>query len=134
MARIHGKRGRIYIGIASDTATAEPLPFMAKWAIRFPTDKAEVTAMGDSHKIYVNGMPDCTGNFTGWIDDSTAQTYTAAIDGLARKFYLYPDLSSNTKYFFGTIVVDFAEEGGADGAVGLSADWSAASLITRAGQ
>jgi hypothetical protein len=131
VGRFHGKRGRVYLGIASDTATAEPLPFIAKWAIRFPTDRADATAMGDTHKIYVNGMPDCTGMFSGWLDDATNQTYTAAIDGLARKFYLYPDLSSNTKYFFGTIVPDFTSEGGVDGGVSMSADWGAASLITR---
>jgi hypothetical protein len=134
MSRIHGKRGRVYLGLASDTAVAEPLTFIARWAIRHPTDRADVTVMGDSHKIYVNGMPDATGMFSGFLDDATAQTYTAAIDGLARKFYLYPDLSSNTKYFFGTIVVDFALEGGVDGGVTLNADWGAASLLTRIGQ
>lgn len=114
--------------------TAEPLPFIARWAIRFPTDKAEVTAMGDTHKVYVNGMPDCTGMFSGFLDDATAQTYTAAVDGLARKTYIYPDLSSNTKYFFGTTIVDFALEGGVDGGVTLNADWAAASLFSRVGQ
>lgn len=133
MSRIHGKRGRVYLGIASDTASAEPLPFIARWAIRFPTDRADVTAMGDTHKIYVNGMPDCSGMFSGFLDDATAQTYTAAVDGLARKFYLYPDLSSNTKYFFGTIAVDFSLEGGVDGGVALAADWGAASVVTRIG-
>lgn len=131
MGRVHGKRGRVYLGIASDSAAAEPLPFIARWAIRFPTDRAEVTAMGDRHKIYVNGMPDATGMFSGWLDDATAQTYTAAIDGLPRRFYLYPDLSSNTKYFFGTIAVDFSAEGGVDGGVSLNADWGAASDIFR---
>lgn len=134
MGRFHGKRGRVYMGIASDTATAEPLPFIASWAIRFPTARAKVTAMGDRHDIYVNGMPDCNGMFRGWIDDATAQTYTAAIDGLPRKMYLYPDLNSNTKYFWGTIVVDFNAEGGVDGGVALSADWGAASDVFRQGQ
>jgi hypothetical protein len=35
MSRIAGRRGRIYMGIASDTASAEPLPFQAKWKIDF---------------------------------------------------------------------------------------------------
>ena len=131
MARFHGKRGRWYMGVASDTASAEAIPFIARWSINFSTDKAEVTAMGDSHKTYVNGMPDCTGSISGFVDDATAQSYTAAVDGLARKFYLYPDLSSNTKYWFGTCVIDFSAEGGADSAVSLSANWAAASLVTR---
>jgi hypothetical protein len=132
ISRIHGKRGRFYIGIASG-GTPEPLPFIARWAIRFPTDKAEVTAMGDTHKTYVNGMPDCTGMVSGFLDDATAQTYTAATDSLARSFYLYPDLSSNTKYWYGTCVIDFTAEGGVDGGVTLNADWGAASTVTRVG-
>jgi hypothetical protein len=132
LARIHGKRGRIYWEITSG-GSAEPLPFIARWAIRFPTDKADVTAMGDTHKTYVSGMPDCTGMFSGFLDDSTAQTYTAATDSLARKVYIYPDLSSNTKYWFGTAVADFTSEGGVDGGVTVNADWAAASLFTRVG-
>jgi hypothetical protein len=130
---LHGKRGRIYLGIASDSASAEPLPFFAKWAISHGTDKADVTAMGDTHKIYVSGLADASGTFNGFYDTATAQTYTAAIDGLARKFYLYPDASTNSQYFFGTILVDMSTEGGVDGAVTVSASWNAASTIAKVG-
>jgi hypothetical protein len=130
--RFHGKRGRVYFAVASG-AEASPLPFIARWAVRSPTDRADVTAMGDRHKTYVNGMPDCTGMFSGWLDSNTAQTYTAAIDGLARKTYIYPDLSSNTRYFYGTIVADFTAEGGVDGGVSLNCDWGAASDMYQAG-
>ena len=118
------------MGIASG-GTAEPLPFIAAWEINQSSDKAEVTAMGDTQKVYVGGMADASGSFRGFMDDATAQTYTAAIDGLARKFYLYPDLSSNTKYWYGEILVDFSAGGGVDGAVTLTANWNAASLINR---
>ena len=64
MARLHGRNGRIYIGIASDTAAAEPLPFVATWSIAFSTDNAEVTALGDTVKTYVAGLPDATGSLT----------------------------------------------------------------------
>lgn len=133
MSRIHGRRGRVYLGIASDTAVAEPLPFIAKWAINHTVDKVEVTAMGDSNKTYVAGMPDATGTFSGSYDNATAQTYTAAIDGLARKFYLYPDLTTNTQYWFGTIVVDMSVDGGVDQAVNMSASWNAASTVAKVG-
>lgn len=132
MARIHGRRGRIYLEIASG-ATAEPLPFIAKWAINHSTDKVEVTAMGDNNKVYVAGLPDATGTFSGSYDNATAQTYTAAVDGLARKFYLYPDLTTNTQYWFGTILVDLSVDGGVDQAVNMSASWNAASTVAKVG-
>lgn len=133
MGRIHGRRGRIYMGIASDTAAAEPLPFFADWSMNFATDKQDVTAMGDNNKVYVAGLPDASGEFAGFYDDSTAQTYTAAVDGLARKFYLYPSTLTNTQYFFGTVLPDFSVNGGVGTAVQVKASWNAASQIAKVG-
>lgn len=133
MARIAGRRGRIYMGIANDTATAEPLPFFAKWSIEFATEKHDVTAMGDSNKVYVSGLPDASGEFSGFFDDATHQTYDAAVDGLPRKFYLYPDVTAPTKYFWGTILPDFKVEGDVGGPVEVSASWAANSTIARVG-
>lgn len=42
MARIHGRRGRVYVGLASDTADASPVPFLSSWSISFEAEKAEV--------------------------------------------------------------------------------------------
>lgn len=133
MARIHGRSGRVYLGVASDTAVATPLPFVATWSINHTTDKTDVTAMGDTTKVYVGGLPDATGEFSGFMDDATAQTYTAAVDGLARKFYLYPNTGDITKYWWGTILPDFNTNGGVSGAVEMTASWNAATAITRVG-
>ena len=133
MGRIAGRRGRIYMGIASDTATAEPLPFYASWSINFQTEKIEVTAMGDTTKVYVAGLPDASGDFKGFYDDSTSQTYLAAVDGLARKFYLYPNTALTTQYWFGTILPDFQVNGDVGGAIEVSASWSAATPVAKVG-
>jgi hypothetical protein len=133
MSRFAGRNGRVYLGIASSSATAEPLPFVASWGIKFPNEKIDVTAMGDNRKTYVAGLADQSGEFGGWMDDATSQTYTAAIDGQARKFYLYPNLTDATKYFWGTIVVDAEFSSKVDGAAEMSASWTAATDITRVG-
>lgn len=133
MGRIHGRNGRVYMGLASSAATAEPLPFFAKWSIAFATDKAEVTAMGDTNKVYVAGLPDASGDFSGFYDDATVQTYTAAVDGQPRNFYLYPNTNKATQYFFGTVLVDFSVNGDVAGAVEVSASWNAASQIAKVG-
>lgn len=134
MGRVHGRRGRLYVGIASDTASAEPVTFISKWSINFSTDNVDVTAIGDSNKTYVAGLPDASGSFSGWYDDATAQTYTAGADGLARRFYLYPTTPSATgPYFFGTGLFDFSAEADVGSAVSVSGDWQAASLVQKIG-
>lgn len=133
MARIAGRRGRVYLGIANASASAEPLPFIATWSINHSNDKLDVSAMGDDQKTYVGGLADASGAFNGFYDNATAQTYTAAIDGQARKWYLYPDLSTNTQYWFGTVLVDMSVDGGVSSAVNIAANWSAASVITKVG-
>lgn len=120
------------MGLAS-AGTAEPLAFFADWSMNFAVDKFEVTAMGDSGKVYVSGLPDASGDFNGWYDDATVQTYTAATDGIARKFYLYPSTLTNTQYWFGTVLPDLRVNGGVSGAVAVAASWNAASPIIKVG-
>lgn len=130
MARLAGDNGRVYMAIASG-GTPEPLPFIAKYTLSFKNDKYDVTAMGDQQKFYVGGLRDASGSFSGWYDDSTNQTYTAAVDGAPRKFYLYPNQADTTKYFHGNIIVDMSIDGGVGGGIAMSADWAAYGLINR---
>src|ERR1043166_9349404 len=122
MARIHGQKGRLYVALASG-GTAEPVAFLNAWSASFNTDKVEVTAFGDGTKVYVAGIPDAQGDFSGWYDDGTVQTYTAATDGQSRKFYLYPNTNNNAQYWFGTGLFDFKVEGGIADAVKVSGTW-----------
>lgn len=122
------------MGIASDTAAAEPLPFQASWSINFVTEKLDVTAMGDSNKVYVAGLPDSSGEFAGFYDDATQQTYAAAVDGKARKFYLYPDIVNTPgQYWFGTVLPDFSVNATVSGATEVSSSWAASSAISKVG-
>jgi hypothetical protein len=132
MARNHGRRGRLYVGITS-AGVAEPIAFLRDWSINFSVDNVEVTAFGDANKVYVAGLPDSSGSFSGFLDDATAQLYTAATDGVARKFYLYPDTNSTGIYWFGTALFDFNVAGAVDGAVTVSGDFQAASGVSKVG-
>jgi len=134
MARIAGRTGRLYMGIASDTASAEPLAYISKMTMDASTDNFDVTAMGDTTKVYVAGLPDAQGTFSGFFDDATAQTYTAATDGLARRFYWYPKTPSSAgPYWFGTMLPDFSIETDVAGAVAISGSWNAASSVYKVG-
>lgn len=132
MGRLAGRNGRVYMGLTS-SGTAEPVAFQASWSINFTTNKIDVTAMGDNNKVYVAGLPDAQGQFAGFYDDATVQTYTAATDGVARKFYLYPTTASTSTYFFGTILPDMTIDATVDGAIAVSSSWAAASVIAKVG-
>lgn len=131
MARIAGRKGRVYFEVG--TGSASPLPFIATWAFNANTDKYDVTSLEDTSKVYVAGLPDASGTFAGFYDTATAQTYTAASDGVARKFYLYPDLTSAGTYWWGTVFADFAVDGGVADSVKIAASWNAATPIAKVG-
>jgi hypothetical protein len=133
MSRRHGRNGRLYAGITS-AGTAEPIAFLSTFTIDFSVDFIDVTALGDTTKTYVAGLPDSQGTFGGFWDDATQQLYTAASDGVARKFYLYADASNAAGvYWFGTALFDFSVASGVDQAVQVSGNWRAASSITKVG-
>jgi hypothetical protein len=132
MARIAGRNGRLYGNITS-AGTAEPITFLNNWSINFATDKIEVTGFGDTGKTYVAGLPDASGDYSGFYDDGTNQFYTAAVDGVARKFYLYPSTSTNGQYWFGTAIFDFNVQAAVDGAVQVSGSWSASTSVAKVG-
>jgi hypothetical protein len=81
---------------------------------------------------YVAGLPDSSGDFSGFMDDATSQTYIAATDGLPRNFYLYPDATNDPNvYWFGTILPDFSADGAIGGPVNFKSTWNAASKVQR---
>lgn len=132
MSRIHGRNGVIYFDMTG-AGSAANLPFQSKWSINFATDTDEVTCFGDANKTYVSGLPDASGEFSGFYDDASKQTYSAATDGVARKFYLYPASGLTTQYWYGNIIADFKVEAGVSGGAQVSASWKAAGAITKAG-
>jgi hypothetical protein len=112
---------------------ATPVAYQASWSINFTTNKIDVTAMGDTRKVYVAGLSDAQGQFAGFYDDNSVQTYTAATDGVARAFYLYPNFATTNQYFWGTILPDMTIDSTVDGAIAVSASWAAATDILKVG-
>lgn len=132
MARIAGRNGRLYANLTSG-GTAEPITFLTNWSLSFATNKIKVTALGDTNEVYVSGLPDMSGSYSGFFDNATAQLYTAASDGASRKFYLYPDNSATSTYWFGTAIFDFNVDGSVEGAVAISGSFAAASATAKVG-
>lgn len=132
-APIHGRKGRLYVAIASSAASAEPIANLRSFSIDFSTDDVEVTAFGDTNKVYVSGLPDVSGSFAGFYDTAGAQLYTAAIDGDVRNFYLYPTNNTTGTYWMGKGIFDFAIEQAVDDSVKISGSFKGASAVTKIG-
>ena len=135
MSRIHGRNGIVYLGVNPADA-ASPMAFLSDWSINFTVAKVDVTCMGDTNLIWVAGLPDASGDFSGFFDTATAQTYIAAQDGQPRNFYLYPSTLGSQganpgQYFFGQILPDYSLSGGVAAAVSLKSTWNAATKISR---
>ena len=130
---IHGRRGRLYVGMGSSTSDATPVANLRSFSIDFSTDDVEVTSFGDTNKVYVSGLPDCSGSFAGFYDTAGADLYAAATDGAARRFYLYPTNATTTTYWFGTAIFDFSVESSVDDAAKVSGNFKAASAVAKIG-
>ena len=134
MARIHGRYGALYIGVANATAAAEPFVNIKGWKGSFKSDKPDATCLGDTNKVYVAGLPDASFTFDGYFDTTNLQAYTAAQDGLARKFYAYPVAPTTAgTYFYGTGFLDMDLDVGVEGVVAISGTVMAATTVTRVG-
>ena len=134
MARVHGRKGRLYAGISGTGSDAEEVAYLKGWEISFETDDVDVTAFGDVNKVTLAGLPDSSGTFDGFYDDASAQLYTAATDGGARRFYLYPTTPTTTgPYWFGTATFDFTVAAAVDDAVKVSGGFAATSAVSKVG-
>jgi hypothetical protein len=137
MARKHGRNGRLYADFsANGGAAATPVASLRQWSLEATTERVDATCFGDSTRVSLAGLPDASGSFAGLYDDESASAYSAAIDnGInnARRFYIYPDLSSTSKYFAGTAFFDASYSGAVDGAIELSGNWSAATPVFSVG-
>lgn len=140
MGRFHGRNGIVYLGVYSPSdpisanaaqSVAGEMAWLSDWSISFSTDKVDVTCMGDTNLVYVAGLPDASGDFSGFMDSASAQTYVAATDGLPRNFYLYPNTNQPGSYFYGQILPDYSVTGSVTAAVTLKSSWNASGKITK---
>ena len=129
MARASGRNGTIYLD-QSQTASgsAAPWSYVKSWKLSQQTDTQEVTSFGDTTKTYVQGLPDASGSFDGFVSLGTASF--GYLSSGARKMYLYPDAANNSGvYWFGTINLSTDFEGDVGDVLKVSVSWTAASSI-----
>lgn len=125
MARYHGKKGRVMMS-TSLAGTAVKVNNVKSYSLSFETEKVDVTAMEDANKVYVQGLPDVSGDLTFEWDDADSTLYDASISADGVKMYIYPSADALTRYFYGTAWVDYSLEQAQDSSVNGSASFSAA--------
>ena len=97
------KSGR-YGKVMYDPAGITPVDLIAlnQWTLSQKTDYAEVTCFGDTNKIYVPGLPDASGSFSGFWNSTNVIIFdaiTAATPGMLK---LVPNTTEAT--FFWTLL------------------------------
>ena len=132
MSRITGKNSRLYMAVTSG-GIATPAVFLKSWDHNAEFETVDVTAYEDTNKTYLSTVPDASGTYSGFLDTATAQTYTAAVDGIERKFYFYPDTTDTTKYTYGSALFTWSAQYPKDGAAEISGKWNATTAITKVG-
>jgi predicted secreted protein len=136
MARVHGRSGVLKVELTVGEAV-ETVAFLNKWSLSFAADRVDVTAMGDTNKVYLAGLPDASGDFAGFYD-AAADAVTledAAMDGVARDFELYPaGIGAGKPKYVGTAIFDFKVDSGVGEAVTVSGSWAASSNVVKSTQ
>ena len=132
MARSAGRYSQFYVAVTSG-GSASPLSHAGSFDVNLATDKHEVTAFGDATKVYVSGLPDGQFSVSGFATDTaTTALITAALDGLARAFYIYP-FNSSSIYIFGTAFFDWQIGSEVNGAVTFSTSGAPATAVRTVG-
>lgn len=130
MARFTGRNTRLYIALTSG-GSAQPAVFIKEWEHNASFDPIDVTSFEDDNMTYLAGMTDASGSYSGYLDNATAQLYTASTDGAPRKFYFYPDITDTTKYTYGSALFTWTASYSKTGAAEMSGNWNATGTITK---
>lgn len=97
----HAKDARVYIAPDGTTA-ASLLDGASEWTLDMATDTVEVTAFGDVNKTYVQGLPDISGQITGFLKDTEDKWFKAQRSTSPVRVYLYWSAQMTGKYAYGT--------------------------------
>jgi len=127
MARIHGKRGQVYIDATGGSPSAPNLVAdLMTWTLDMATERADVTCFGDTNKQRVSGLPDFSGTLAGaWNSASTPTLFGVVLAGEPVTMKLIPSSAEPTYYFQGLANLDGSINVNVNGAVTIGAKWDA---------
>lgn len=124
MAVYHGRKGRVMMSTTGSGA-AITVAHLTSWSIDASTDKVEVTSFGDVNKTYVQGLPDISGSFAGFFDDTDSTLFSGSGSSDGVKLYLYVSTDALTRYWYGPAWVDYSISNDVGDAAKITANFSA---------
>lgn len=125
MARRSGRQGVVLLNpTGSQPAIVASLN---NWKLSYRTTKIDVTAFRDSNKVKVADLPDITGSFAGFWDDTEDKPFKTAKSASGGYFYGYPDYTNAPTYYcYGPIYADCDIDVPVSGAVTVTGTFEAA--------
>ena len=90
--RLHGKRGAIYLG--GPIGTGIKMTAKTDWTLDLGRDYVEGTSFGDANKVWLVGLRNIQGTFSGLLDTSGDFLVNATTSD-TEQIYLYADDTSN---------------------------------------
>lgn len=132
--RLHGKSGQIKMDPLGGSALVT-LADANNWTLDMSTDRAVVTAFGDTNVRRVAGLPDYSGAIGLWwnaVATSSPKYFAAVLAGIPVTLRLIPNTNDPTVYFQGLANVDGGLNVSATGAISSSGKWDAAGNWTMA--
>jgi len=98
----HAKDAVIYIA-EDGSGAAEELLGATEWTLDMQTDTVEVTEFGATNKVYVQGLPDVSGTFSGFVKEDEDKWFKAQRSTSPVRAYLYWSRLMPSKYAHGTL-------------------------------
>src|SRR5262252_3204708 len=103
--RISGAHGQV-MADKTGGATTVAIANLNKWDLDLATDKIEVTAFGDTNKVFVQGLPAFAGNVGGFWASDEVTIFQIALGTVACALKLLPSSLEATVFFSGKAWLD----------------------------
>ena len=104
---IHGKNAMFYLG-----SPAEIISETSEYSIDLDFDTDPDPAIGDTWETRLKGLSRFSGAASGNFDGDQDTLWDSAVATAAQSFYLYPDRTVTTKYYYGNIWPKLSIKGG----------------------
>jgi hypothetical protein len=102
-------------------STAVAVASLNKWELDMSKDHVKVTAFGDTNHVYVDGLPDIKGSYSGWYDPVDGLDIFSIIFGTVKPYLeLYPNDADTTNKWAGKALVDGKISVDSNGGVAVS--------------
>jgi hypothetical protein len=127
-SRLHGKKGQIKMDAAGGSSLVT-LADMNAWTLDMSTERAVVTAFGDTNVRRVAGLPNFEGTLGAWWNAAAASSpafFTAVLAGTPVTLRLIPNTDDPGVYFEGLANVDGSVNVSATAPISSSGKWDAA--------